>query len=101
MPYLVGYVVADVVLVRVLMSALAGCRHVAVHALVGSGPQAASRVAKTVAESWAPGEMQPVPMRPWPRYAPRIAARRNDRCDGGSSSRGSGARRRGRWRRGR
>jgi len=31
-------VVADVVLVRVLMSALAGCRYAAVHALVGSGP---------------------------------------------------------------
>ena len=46
MPYLVGYVVADVVLVRVLMSALPGCGHAAVHALVGSGPSPDSRAAQ-------------------------------------------------------
>jgi bacterioferritin-associated ferredoxin len=31
------------------------------------GPEPASRAAKKVAGGWPPGEMQPVPMRPWPR----------------------------------
>jgi hypothetical protein len=38
MVYVVAYVV--------LMSALVGCRHAALQALVGNGPQAASRAAK-------------------------------------------------------
>jgi hypothetical protein len=50
-----------------LSSAFAGCGHAAVHALVGSGPRAASRTAKKVAGGWPPGETQPVPMQPWPR----------------------------------
>jgi hypothetical protein len=40
---------------------------VAPGALVGSGPKPASRAAKKIAESWPPGEMQPVPLRPAPR----------------------------------
>jgi hypothetical protein len=46
MPQVVVHVVADVVLVRVLMSAFAGCRHGALHALGGNGPQAASHTTK-------------------------------------------------------
>jgi hypothetical protein len=37
MPYLVAYVVADVVLLRVLMPTFDGCRHGALHAWGGNG----------------------------------------------------------------
>jgi hypothetical protein len=37
MPYLVAYVVADVVLIWVLMSAFVGCIHTALHASVAVG----------------------------------------------------------------
>jgi hypothetical protein len=49
MRHVVAYVVADVVLVRALMSAFDGCRHGAF--FTQPGPEPASRAAK----KWAPG----------------------------------------------
>jgi hypothetical protein len=49
--HVVAYVVAHVVLVPVLMSAFAGCRHAAMQALVGSGPIADLRTAQKIGEN--------------------------------------------------